>query len=50
MLTAAPQLVMVGPIGDEYGEQSKHLLEKGGWVGLAAQTGGGDWRIQAHPS
>ena len=24
------QLVMVGPIGDEYGEQAKHMLEKGG--------------------
>lgn len=24
------QIAMVGPIGDEYGEQAKHMLEKGG--------------------
>jgi hypothetical protein len=27
---------MVGPIGDEYGEQAKHMLEKGEWVGGCA--------------
>lgn len=32
LLPASLQIVMVGPIGDEIGEQAKHKLEKGAAV------------------
>jgi len=39
------QIVMVGPIGDEYGESAKHLLEKGGpgWCRLCWWCCGCGW-------